>query len=217
MSDFETVIGLEIHAQINVQSKMFCSCSTDSFGMMPNTNVCPICMGFPGMLPVMNETALKKGIGAALALHCEIPTFSKFDRKNYFYPDSPKGFQISQYDRPVSVNGFIEIMVGGEKKRIRINRLHLEDDAGKLTHDVGGTLCDFNRSGCPLMEIVSEPDMRSAVEASAYAQEIRRILRYAGASECDMEKGMMRFDINVSLRKKGEEKLGTKAEVKNLN
>ena len=217
MSDFETVIGLEIHAQINVQSKMFCSCSTDSFGMMPNTNVGPICMGFPGMLPVMNETALKKGIGAALALHCEIPAFSKFDRKNYFYPDSPKGFQISQYDRPVSVNGFIEIMVGGEKKRIRINRLHLEDDAGKLTHDAGGTLCDFNRSGCPLMEIVSEPDMRSAVEASAYAQEIRRILRYAGASECDMEKGMMRFDINVSLRKKGEEKLGTKAEVKNLN
>lgn len=217
MSDFEPVIGLEIHAQINTKSKMFCSCSNDSFGAQPNTNVCPVCMGFPGMLPVINAEALKKGVSSALALHCEIPEFSKFDRKNYFYPDSPKGFQISQYDKPISLNGYVDIIVGGEKRRVRINRLHLEDDAGKLVHERGVTLCDYNRSGTPLMEIVSEPDLYSVEEASAYAQEIRRILRYVGSSDCDMEKGMMRFDINVSLRKKGDKKLGVKAEVKNLN
>ncbi len=169
------------------------------------------------MLPVINHETLEKGVFAALALHCEIPEFSKFDRKNYFYPDLPKGFQISQYDKPVSQKGFVDISVNGEAKRIRVHRLHLEDDAGKLVHVGDGTLCDYNRSGSPLAEIVSEPDLHSAEEASAYAQEVRRILRYVGASDCDMEKGMMRFDINVSLRKKGEEKLGTKAEVKNLN
>ncbi|MEK7172022.1 MAG: Asp-tRNA(Asn)/Glu-tRNA(Gln) amidotransferase subunit GatB, partial [Patescibacteria group bacterium] len=183
----------------------------------PNINVCPVCMGFPGMLPAINSSALKKGITAALALNCEIPEFSKFDRKNYFYPDSPKGFQISQYDKPISKNGYVDIVVGGEKRRVRVNRLHLEDDAGKLVHEGSATLCDYNRSGTPLMEIVSEPDLYSVEEASAYAQEIRRILRYVGSSDCDMEKGMMRFDINVSLRKKGDKKLGVKAEVKNLN
>lgn len=216
-STFEPVIGLEIHAQVNTNTKMFCSCSTDSFGAQPNRNVCPICMGFPGMLPVINKEVVKKGLAAALALHCEIPEFSKFDRKNYFYPDSPKGFQISQYDKPISQNGHVDILVNGEKKSIRVNRLHLEDDAGKLVHESGGTLCDFNRSGSPLMEIVSEPDLRSVEEASAYAQEVRRILRYVGSSKCDMEKGMMRFDINISLRKKGQKEFGVKAEVKNLN
>lgn len=216
-STFEPVIGLEIHAHVNTNTKMFCSCSNDSFGLQPNKNVCPICMGFPGMLPVINREVVKKGLAAALALRCGIPEFSKFDRKNYFYPDLPKGFQISQYDKPISQNGHVDILVNGEKKRIRINRLHLEDDAGKLVHENGGTLCDYNRSGSPLMEIVSEPDLRSAEEASAYAQEIRRILRYVGSSKCDMEKGMMRFDINVSLKKKGQKEFGVKAEVKNLN
>ncbi|MBI5413349.1 Asp-tRNA(Asn)/Glu-tRNA(Gln) amidotransferase subunit GatB [Candidatus Peregrinibacteria bacterium] len=232
---FESVIGLEIHAQVNTNTKMFCSCSNDSFGLQPNKNVCPICMGFPGMLPVINKEVVKKGLAAALALHCEIPAFSKFDRKNYFYPDLPKGFQISQYDKPVSQNGHVDILINGEKRKIRVNRLHLEDDAGKLVHvtrnqakldersNIKGwttgdyTLCDYNRSGSPLMEIVSEPDMRSVEEASAYAQEVRRILKYVGSSKCDMEKGMMRFDINVSLKKKGQEEFGVKAEVKNLN
>lgn len=217
MSDLEPVIGLEIHAQIGTATKMFCGCSTDSFGAPPNTNVCPICMGFPGMLPVFNREALEKALVAALALHCSIPEFSKFDRKNYFYPDLPKGFQISQYDKPVSQNGYVDIMAGGIKRKIRVHRLHLEDDAGKLIHASDGTLCDFNRSGSPLMEIVSEPDLRSVEEASEYAQEVRRIVRSVGASDCDMEKGMMRFDINVSLRPRDEEKFGTKVEVKNLN
>lgn len=217
MSDFEPIIGLEIHAQISTASKMFCSCSNDSFGAQPNTNVCPICMGFPGMLPVINKKALEKGIKAALALHCEIQEFSKFDRKNYFYPDLPKGFQISQYDKPISQNGYVDIVVKGEKKRIRVHRLHLEDDAGKLVHVSDGTLCDYNRTGSPLMEIVSEPDLTSVEEASVYAQELRRILRYTGASDCDMEKGMMRFDINVSIKKKGAKEFGTKVEIKNLN
>lgn len=196
---------------------MFCGCSNDSFGKEPNTNVCPICMGFPGMLPVINKETVEKGITAALALNCTIPHFSKFDRKNYFYPDLPMGFQISQYDQPVSKDGTIEIALTHSTKKVRINRVHLENDAGKLVHSSADTLCDYNRSGCPLMEIVSEADMHSVEEASAYAQEVRRILRYVGASDCDMEKGMMRFDINVSLRPVGQEKFGTKSEVKNLN
>lgn len=216
-SIFEPVIGLEIHAQISTKTKMFCACDNDSFGKMANSNVCPVCMGFPGMLPVINSETVEKGAIAALALNCTVQEYSKFDRKNYFYPDSPKGFQISQYDKPISTAGHVEILVEREKKKIRVNRLHLEDDAGKLIHVGNGTLCDYNRSGSPLMEIVSEPDLRSIGEASAYAQEIRRILRYVDASDCDMEKGMMRFDINVSLRKKGQEKFGVKVEVKNLN
>ena len=214
---FEAVIGLEIHAQISTKSKMFCSCSCDAFDHEPNINTCPVCMGFPGQLPVINQEAVHKGLKAALALHCQIPSFSKFDRKNYFYPDLPKGFQISQFDQPVSVGGLLEIQVGGEKKKIRITRLHLEDDAGKLTHVEGGTLCDYNRSGIALMEIVSEPDIHNAQEASAYAKAIQTTLRYVGASEADMEKGMMRFDASVSIRPKGETGLNPRAEIKNLN
>ncbi len=214
---FEAVIGMEIHAQISTKSKMFCGCGSDAFNQEPNMNTCPVCMGFPGQLPVMNQEAFYKGLKAAIALHCEIPAFSKFDRKNYFYPDLPKGFQISQYDQPISKNGWLEIEFNSTKKKINITRLHLEDDAGKLTHVQSGTLCDFNRSGIPLMEIVSEPDIRSAVEASAYAKAIQTTLRYVGASEADMEKGMMRFDASVSIRLKGETKLNCRAEIKNLN
>ncbi|MFH1218679.1 MAG: Asp-tRNA(Asn)/Glu-tRNA(Gln) amidotransferase subunit GatB [Candidatus Peregrinibacteria bacterium] len=210
---FETVIGLEIHAQISTKSKMFCSCDNDSFDKEPNINTCPICMGYPGMLPVTNKEAVEKGVKAALALNCEVLESCKFDRKNYFYPDSPKGFQISQFDEPLSKNGWVVV---GDKK-VRITRLHLEDDAGKLTHVRNGSLVDFNRAGTPLMEIVSEPDMRSSAEAGAYAREIQKIVRYVGSSEADMEKGMMRFDASVSIRPKGEKKLYPRAEIKNLN
>ena len=216
-SKYEAVIGLEIHAQIATQSKMFCTCSSDSFESEPNENVCPICMGFPGQLPVINEEAVKKGVKASLALNCTVPEWSKFDRKNYFYPDLPKGFQISQYDQPLAETGWIEIDLDGEKKKIRIHRLHLEDDAGKLTHIPNGTLCDYNRSGVALMEIVSEPDMRNAKEAGAYARAMQAILRSVDASNADMEKGMMRFDASVSIRPKGDEKLYPRAEIKNLN
>jgi aspartyl-tRNA(Asn)/glutamyl-tRNA(Gln) amidotransferase subunit B len=216
--EFEPVIGLEIHARIAAKTKLFCRCDNDIFDARPNTHVCEICMGFPGTLPLTNEEAVKKGIKAALALGCEIREYSRFDRKSYFYPDLPKGFQISQYDRPISENGRITIALrDGSAKVIRVKRLHLEDDAGKLTHAGGSTLVDFNRSGTPLMEIVSEADMNSVEEASQYARQIQRIVRYVGASDADMEKGMMRFDINVSLRPKGEKKFGTRTECKNLN
>jgi aspartyl-tRNA(Asn)/glutamyl-tRNA(Gln) amidotransferase subunit B len=218
MAELEAVIGLEVHAQISTKTKMFCRCNNDSFDKSPNINTCPVCMGFPGMLPVLNETALEKGIVAALALNCEIKEFSKFDRKNYFYPDSPKGFQISQFDQPISERGWIDITLEGtDPKRINITRLHLEDDAGKLTHVKGGTLVDFNRAGTPLMEIVSDPDLSSPEEAGEYAREIQKILRYVGASEADMEKGMMRFDASVSIREKGSDVLNARSEIKNLN
>lgn len=217
MPEIEGVIGIEIHAQISTKTKMFCRCDNDSFDKEPNSNICEVCMGFPGQLPVINEEALDKGIIAALALNCEIPHYSKFDRKNYFYPDLPKGYQISQYDKPISNNGWVDIEIEDIKKRINITRLHLEDDAGKLTHVPGGTLIDFNRCGTPLMEIVSEPDMRSGEEAVAYAREIQNILRFCEASDADMEKGMMRFDASVSIRSKGEKKLNHRAEIKNLN
>jgi len=217
MTDIEVVIGLEIHAQISTKTKMFCRCDNDSFDKSPNINTCPVCTGFPGMLPVLNDEALQKGIFAALALNCRIKEFSKFDRKNYFYPDSPKGFQISQFDEPISEKGWIDIKTSGGDKKINITRLHLEDDAGKLTHVKGGTLVDFNRAGTPLMEIVSEPDMRSSEEASLYAKEIQKILRYIGSSEADMEKGMMRFDASVSIREKGSKGLNARSEIKNLN
>lgn len=216
--EFEPVIGLEIHARIATKTKMFCRCDNGIFDAKPNTHVCEICMGFPGVLPLTNEEALKKGIKAALALGCEVKEFSRFDRKSYFYPDLPKGFQISQYDRPISEDGKITISLNdGSTKVIRVKRLHLEDDAGKLTHVGGSTLVDYNRAGTPLMEIVSEADMNSVEEASAYARQIQKIVRYVGASDADMEKGMMRFDINVSLRPKGEKKFGTRTECKNLN
>lgn len=218
MTTYEAVIGLEIHAQMNTKSKMFCACSNDSFQAKPNTNVCPICMGFPGMLPATNKDAIKKGIKTALAFKCNIPTFSKFDRKNYFYPDLPLGFQISQYDEPVSKKGEIEIEdEKGEIKKIGITRVHIENDAGKLTHVKNGSLVDFNRAGSPLMEIVTEPDMRSAKEARIFAKTVQAILRTIGTSEADMEKGMMRFDASISTRPKGEPKLYPRAEIKNLN
>lgn len=221
--EMEAVIGLEIHVQVSTKTKMFCRCDNDSWDKEPNINTCPVCMGFPGQLPVVNKNAVEKGIKAALALGCEIPQKCKFDRKNYFYPDNPKGFQISQYDEPLSVNGEVDVVVGngdggdGRSVKIGVTRLHLEDDAGKLTHVRNGSLVDFNRAGTPLMEIVSEPDMRSAVEAGAYAREIQKIMRYVGSSEADMEKGMMRFDASVSIRPKGEKKLHHRAEIKNLN
>ena len=217
ISDFEAVIGLEVHAQIATKTKMFCACSADSFDKEANINTCPICMAFPGQLPVINKEAVNKGIKAALALNCKVANFSKFDRKNYFYPDLPKGYQISQFDQPIAERGFLEIEVDCEKKVINITRLHLEDDAGKLTHTDNGTLIDFNRCGEPLMEIVSDPDIRSAREAQEYAKELQSILRYCGASYADMEKGMMRFDASVSIRKKGETILNPRAEIKNLN
>lgn len=215
--ELEAVIGLEIHAQVSTKTKMFCRCDNDSWDKEPNVNVCPVCMGFPGQLPVINEVAVHKGLVAALALNCEIPGHCKFDRKNYFYPDSPKGFQISQYDEPLSQNGWVEVEMGERTLKVGITRLHLEDDAGKLTHVRNGSLVDFNRAGTPLMEIVSDPDLRSAQEAGAYAREVQKILRYVGSSEADMEKGMMRFDASVSIRPRGESKLYPRAEIKNLN
>jgi len=215
--DFEAVIGLEIHAQISTKTKMFCRCDNDSFGKEPNINVCPVCMGFPGQLPVINENAVRKGVIAALALNCSVPEYCKFDRKNYFYPDNPKGFQISQFDEPLSKGGSVEIDDNGERIKIRVTRLHLEDDAGKLMHVRNGSLVDFNRAGTPLMEIVSEPDMHTPEQAGAYAREVQKILRYVGSSETDMEKGMMRFDASVSIRPNGDDKLYPRAEIKNLN
>lgn len=215
--DLETIIGLEIHVQLSTKSKLFSSADNDAFGAEPNTRVTPVCMGFPGMLPVLNKTALDKCVRGAAALGCEIQKFSKFDRKNYFYPDLPCGYQISQFDEPVSLAGEIDILVEGEFLPIRITRVHLEMDAGKLTHSGNVTLCDYNRSGTPLAEIVTEPDLRSAAAAVALAKEIQRIMRFVDASDADMEKGMMRFDASVSLRPKGEDKLYPRAEIKNLN
>ncbi|MBT5016134.1 Asp-tRNA(Asn)/Glu-tRNA(Gln) amidotransferase subunit GatB [Candidatus Peregrinibacteria bacterium] len=217
MTSYETVIGLEIHAQMNTKTKMFCACSNDSFGAKPNVNVCPICMGFPGMLPATNKKAIKKGVRTALAFRCNIPEFSKFDRKNYFYPDLPLGFQISQFDEPVSEKGYVEIETKEGLKKIGITRVHIENDAGKLTHTNGGSLVDFNRAGSPLMEIVTDPDMRSSEEAKTFAKMVQAILRTIGTSEADMEKGMMRFDASISTRPHGETKLYPRAEIKNLN
>jgi aspartyl-tRNA(Asn)/glutamyl-tRNA(Gln) amidotransferase subunit B len=215
--DYVPVIGLEIHMQMSTKTKMFCRCDNDSFNVVPNTNICPVCMGHPGQLPVLNEKALENGVLSSLALNCEIKDYSVFARKNYFYPDLPKGFQISQYDKPLAEGGVVDILINGEKKSVRITRLHLEDDAGKLTHVHGGSLCDYNRAGTPLMEVVTEPDMNSSEEASAFAREVQKIIRYVGSSDCDMEKGMMRFDVNVSVMERGATKLGTKTEAKNLN
>ena len=215
--ELEVIIGLEIHAQLSTKTKLFCSCDNDAFGVQPNTRVCPVCMGFPGMLPVLNENALRKGVQGAAALGCTIKPFSKFDRKNYFYPDLPTGYQISQFDQPISENGAVEIELEGGNKTIGITRVHLENDAGKLTHTINGTLCDYNRAGTPLVEIVTEPDMRSPEEAQALAKEIQKIIRTVGASTADMEKGMMRFDASISMRPKGDSKLYPRTEIKNLN
>jgi aspartyl-tRNA(Asn)/glutamyl-tRNA(Gln) amidotransferase subunit B len=218
-TDWEAVIGMEVHVQLATRSKMFCGCGTDYLGKPPNSNVCPICLGLPGTLPVINRRAVELLLKSALALNCEIQEFTKFDRKNYFYPDLPKGYQISQYDLPMSRNGWIDVA----GKRIRITRVHLEEDTGKLVHagdslHAGGSSgVDLNRSGMPLMEIVSEPDLHSADEARDYAVELRALLRTIGASEADMEKGHLRAEANVSIRPRGSSELGVKTELKNIN
>ncbi len=215
--ELETIIGLEIHVQLDTKTKMFSRDDNDAWGAGPNTRVNPISMGFPGMLPVINQEAVNKGVAGAAALGCKIEPFSKFDRKNYFYPDLPMGYQISQFDQPISSNGKVEMLHQGKKMTIGITRLHLENDAGKLTHTNNGTLCDYNRAGTPLAEIVTDPDLRSPEEAQSLAKEIQRIMRFVGTSKADMEKGMMRFDASISLRPIGEEKLYPRTEIKNLN
>ncbi len=218
MPDYEPVIGLEVHAQLLTQSKMFCGCSADYAGAPPNTHVCPVCLGMPGSLPVINQSAVEYTLRTALAFHCEIPEFAKFDRKNYHYPDLMKGYQISQYDLPLSRNGYILIDDAGVTKRIGIRRVHLEEDTAKLFHVDGASLIDVNRSGVPLIEIVSEPEMHSVEEVRLYALKLRQILRYLGVSSGDMEKGAMRFEANISLRPRGSTELSpTRVEIKNLN
>ena len=218
---WEVVVGLEVHTELKTESKIFCGCST-RFGADQNTNVCPVCLGLPGVLPVLNEKVVEFAIRTGLALNCRILPFSKFDRKNYYYPDLPKNFQTSQYDLPIAVDGYLDIEVNGQTRRIGITRVHMEEDAGKLIHS--GTisrsdyaLVDYNRTGVPLLEIVSEPDLRSPEEAKAYLEKVKTILEYIDVSDCKMEEGSLRCDANVSLRPVGVDKLGTKAELKNLN
>ena len=221
--ELETIIGLEVHAQMSTKTKMFCACDNDAWGKDPNTTVCPVCMGHPGTLPVPNKAVIEKAVKASVALKCTVNKSSHFDRKNYFYPDLPAGYQISQYKHPLASHGIVKFSVTdpATNKSVpgecRIHRLHIENDAGKLTHRGGSSLCDYNRAGTPLMEIVTEPDLRSFREASSFAEELRRILIAANASEADMFKGMMRFDASISLRPKGDEKLYPRVEIKNLN
>jgi len=215
--DYEIVIGMEIHVEMATKTKLFCNCTTE-FGGDENTHACPICLAMPGTLPVLNEKVLDFAIKAGLALNCDVQQYSKFDRKNYFYPDLPKAYQISQFYYPICKDGYVEIEVEGKKKKIGITRIHIEEDAGKLLHEsVDGTLLDANRCGMPLVEIVSEPDIRSAEEAQVFAEKVRNILEYTGVSDCKMEQGSLRFDVNLSIREKGTEAFGTRTEMKNLN
>ena len=214
--EYEAVIGLETHVQLKTKSKMWCGCA-NAFGSEPNTNVCPVCLGLPGVLPVPNEEALRKTVLTGLLLNCEIPRFAKFDRKNYFYPDMPKNYQLTQYDRPSTANGSLEFEFNGGTARVRITRAHLEEDVGKNTHFERHSGVDFNRAGVPLMEIVSEPDITSSDMAYEYLNALKEILIQGGISDCDMEKGMVRCDVNVSVRPKGTAQLGAKIEIKNMN
>ena len=215
---YETVIGLEVHLQLSTKTKAFCGCST-LFGQKPNSQVCPVCLGFPGSLPKLNADAFRYAIKVALALGCEIQDFVKFDRKNYYYPDLPKNFQISQYDRPIAFNGSVTVVSKESSKKIRIKRVHLEEDAGKLIHETAGpySLVDYNRAGIPLLEIVTEPDIASPAEAYDYLVSLKATLGYLGVSDCDMEKGSLRCDANISIRPKGSSGLGVKVELKNMN
>ena len=216
--DYEVIIGLEVHAELSTKTKIFCSCPT-KFGAAPNTQTCPICMGMPGTLPVLNEKVVEYAVKAGLATNCEISRNSKNDRKNYFYPDLPKAYQISQYDKPLCEHGYVEIDTKEGKKKIRLTRIHIEEDAGKLNHDefAGGSLVDLNRAGVPLIEIVSEPDLRSSEEVEEYLRRLKSILEYIEVSDCKMQEGSFRADVNVSVRKKGDSKLGTRTEMKNMN
>ncbi len=221
--ELETIIGLEVHAQMNTKTKMFCACDNDAWDKQPNTTVCPVCMGHPGTLPVPNKAVIEKAVRASKALKCTVNRHSHFDRKNYFYPDLPAGYQISQYKFPLASNGAVKFSVTdpatnkSTPAECRILRLHIENDAGKLMHRASASLCDYNRAGTPLMEIVTEPDLRSSKEASSFAEELRRIIIAAGSTEADMYKGMMRFDASISLRPKGDKKLYPRIEIKNLN
>jgi len=213
---YQAVIGLEVHLQLKTKTKAFCGCAID-FGQAPNSGVCPVCLGFPGTLPVYNKQALGFAIKLALAFSCQIQEHTKFDRKNYFYPDLPKNYQISQFDLPLSRNGYLDILSGDKIKRIGITRVHLEEDAGKLIHESNSSLVDFNRAGVPLLEIVSEPDLNSPQEAFDYLTNLKNIIEYLDVSDCDMEKGSLRCDANISLRPEGAKELGVKAELKNMN
>ena len=215
---YETVIGLEVHVELATKTKIFCGCST-SFGGAPNTHTCPVCTGMPGSLPVLNKQVVEYAAAIGLATNCEITQVCKFDRKNYFYPDNPQNYQISQLYLPIARNGYVEIEVGEQKKKIRIHEMHMEEDAGKLVHDEWDdtSLVDYNRSGVPLVEIVSEPDMRSADEVMAYLEKLRLIIQYLGASDCKLQEGSMRADVNLSVREVGASEFGTRTEMKNLN
>ena len=217
--DYEVIIGLEVHAELSTKTKIFCSCPTE-FGAAPNTHTCPICMAMPGTLPVLNEKVVEYAVKAGLATNCKIARDSKNDRKNYFYPDLPKAYQISQFDKPLCKEGYVEIEnKDGNKKKIGLTRIHIEEDAGKLNHDElgGGSLVDLNRAGVPLIEIVSEPDLRSSEEVEKYLRKLKSILEYIEVSDCKMQEGSLRADVNVSVRKKGETKFGTRTEMKNMN
>ena len=216
IDDYELVCGLEVHVELKTATKIFCSCPT-AFGAPPNTQCCPVCAGMPGALPVLNRKVVELAVTAGLALNCSVTRLSREDRKNYFYPDLPKAYQISQFDLPLCTGGYVDILSDGKQKRIGITRIHIEEDAGKLIHDDSGTLIDLNRCGVPLIEIVSEPDIRSAAEAADYARKLRSILLAAGVSDCRMNEGSLRCDVNLSVRKRGETALGTRTEMKNLN